>query len=194
MKTRIRITAVLLGSLLLLCGCGKEKAPLEPTPEEARTLIDAYLEYEKYTVYDASSMEADWDHPVDVKGRAHRYAKVTDPRYDSWEEWTDFAGSIFCGKYLIQVFNDQTSFVAMDGDTYCFGAETEWTLTKDYTYEITHPEDADGPVLELRREDRAAGYDPYSDFFLLEKTADGWRIAGLYTPEEDSSFGAKNPG
>ncbi len=149
MKKRLSFLLALLIPALCLTGCLK-KEPEEFPTEEIEALLDDYLEYERYTVYDTPSMKADWDHPVDVKGKSHRYSRVTDPRFDTWEEWTAFAGSIFGGRYLIQRFNEQDHFLNLDGDTYCFGVTAAWSLSQDYEYEILYPEDG-GVVLELRR-------------------------------------------
>lgn len=191
-KSLKRIGALLCALMLCLSGCGGKKNLPEPTKDEATALIDAYLEYERYTVYGSYTIEADWEHPVDVKGRAHRFSKVTDSRFNTWKEWTEFAESIFCGKYLIQIFNEQTNFVNIDGFTYCFGVRTDWTLSEDYTYEITHTKKG-ATVLELRRgDDGEDSWDMiHSDYFLLSETASGWRIAGLTEPEPEA--GKPNP-
>ena len=67
------------------------------TDAEITALMDAYLVYERYTVYASDSMEMEPDY-IEIDGRF--FNKVTDPAYDTWAEWTAFVEGIFCGNAL----------------------------------------------------------------------------------------------
>ncbi len=178
--------------LAILTGC--TNAPVDADPADAGTeeaeevtyitdaeitaLIDTYLVYERYTVYASDSMEMEPE-AVEIDGRF--FNKVTDPAYDTWDEWTAFAERIFCGDALTaemaQMENDQR-FISVDGSTYCQAGSMGWYISGEYTYRITEGT-ADRVVIEVIRQEGTPGEYETTDHirsYVLYPTENGWRI------------------
>ena len=148
------------------------------TDAEITALIDAYLLYERYTVYASDSMQTAFE-AVEINGNF--FNKVTDPAYDTWDEWTAFAEGIFCGDALTaemeRLKNDQR-FIDMDGYTYCQAGSMGWYISKEYTYRITEGT-ADRAVIEVVRQEGTPGEYETTDYirnYVLYPTENGWRI------------------
>ena len=184
--------------LILLClavlnGCTKTSSdeghlpsvPADALPEEAEevtcitdaeitALIDTYLIYERYTVYDSSSMET--DPKVSLVVDARTYNKVKDEAYDTWEEWRAFGESIFCGEAWEERRRNE-NFIEIDGDTYCSEGAMGWSVSKEYTYRIIEST-SDRVVIEMTRSERNPGGEDLEqiNIFALHRTENGWRI------------------
>ena len=153
------------------------EAVTEITDAEITALIDTYLLYERYTVYASDSMEMEPNY-VEIDGRF--FNKVTDPAYDTWEKWTAFVESVFCGDNLTSEMDrivSEQRFTEVNGLTYCQAGSMGWYISSEYTYRITEST-ADRVVIEMtRRELNPGGEDlEHINIFALHLTENSWRI------------------
>ncbi len=147
------------------------------TPGEIRTLMNAYLVYERFTQYDSSSITSASEF-VEIDGIV--YSKVTDVAYDTWDEWITFTESIFCGEALTRERENPSHFINVDGKTYCIDGAMGWSLSNKYTYKMSKAAE-DSAVIELIREEIVPGEMETRDHtvsFMLRRTGNGWRIDG----------------
>ena len=162
------------------------------TEEEIDTLMQAYLLYEKYTVYDSSSM-IDFPQVTDENGIVaeveitEEYMKVNLPEYDTWDEWIAFIESIFWGDELMEeterMENDK-KYINRDGYTYVRLGEMGWYISRDYTAEVLWSELNFAQVKIVRKQRYPAEEErDYTKLFFLQKNDGTWRIADITDPE-----------
>lgn len=195
MKKRLLI-AMLLVCTLYGCSAESDEANAFVTEAEVESLMDGYITYEKYTVYSSSSIgveaydtvteesaedsviiEEDESVTVPESMVTDGYRRVINEKYDTWEEWTAFGKSIFCDELYDSLTENNTSFINIDGDTYCLPGDMGWYVSSEYTYDITDST-VDKAVVELRRTELVPGEEDtvHIDTFVLYPTENGWRI------------------
>lgn len=180
-----------------LCGCATESDENKAfiTESEVESLIEGYITYEKYTVYSSSSIgveaydtvtEETANDSVIIEEEAvvvpestvtDGYLKVTNEKYDTWEEWTAFGKGIFCDELYDRLTESNTSFINIDGYTYCLPGDMGWYVSSEYTYDITESTE-EKAVIEVRRTELMPGEDDtvHIDTFVMYPTENGWRI------------------
>lgn len=153
------------------------------TDSEISELIDAYLAFEFLTERASDSMSVDYDQ-LYTDG-LYYYHKVTDERYDTWTEWTEYVGSIFTDDYLTRILNTKDVFVNVDGDTYWQSGAMGWYIEDGYTYE-TSDIGTDKMTLRIIRTESVPEEEEniITTNFELCMTDDGWRICGLAAPKD----------
>ena len=141
------------------------------------SLFERYLLHEQYTVYSSSSI--DYDQEVITQYNSHYYNRVTDERFDTWEEWTAFVGSIFCGDYLNTIMENEEKFINLDGKTYVVVGDMGWLLSRTYTYEVLESDWESAKVSITRRQINPGAEDSeFTAVYQLIRTDGGWRIEG----------------
>lgn len=194
MKKRLIIAML---CVCALCGCATESDENKTfiTESEVESLIDGYITYEKYTVYSSSSIgvesldtvtEENADDSVTAEEEevivsestvTDGYLKVTNEKYDTWEEWTAFGESIFSKELFASLTENNTLFINVDGYTYCLPGDMGWYVSSEYTYDITESTE-EKAVVEVRRTELVPGEDDtvHIDTFVMYPTENGWRI------------------
>ncbi len=143
--------------------------------DEISGLMDHYLTYEYYTVYE--SMEVN---PLQSDDSGVYFA-VTNEEYDTWEEWTSFCESIFYGNALKKAIDEVKSLKNIEGKTYCSPGSIGWYISSEYSYELVkcNPERA---LIQISRQEISPGENEEMEriwFYLLGLTEDGWRILDI---------------
>ncbi len=150
---------------------------------EISELIDAYLAFEFLTEQASDSMKVDYDQSY--TDGLYYYHKVTDDRYDTWTEWTEYVGSIFTGDYLTRILNTKEVFINVDGYTYWQSSAMGWYIEDGYTYE-TSDISSDKMTLRIIRTESVPEEEEniITTNFELCMTDGGWRICGLAAPKD----------
>ena len=153
------------------------------TDSEISELIEAYLAFEFLTERASDSMSVDYDQSY--TDGLYYYHKVTDERYDTWEEWAAYVGSIFTGDYLTRILNTKEVFINVDGYTYWQSGAMGWYIEDDYTYE-TSDISTDKMTLRIIRTESVPEEEEniITTNFELCMTDGGWRICGLAAPKD----------
>lgn len=191
---KIKILVVLLLLIGILSSCTTtetvEETSLKNSPKETKTyreeakindseiiaLMDAFQIYLEYNEYSSDSMLIDQT----ITDESGMYFRVTDEKYDTWDEWTSFIESIFCGDYLTKILESMRNYINIDGFTYCSPGSMGWYLSKEYTYEIIESS-KDNLIIDVKYD---AIYPGESEAvvetfrYVLNLTDGGWRIAG----------------
>ena len=131
--------------------------------------------YQKLAEYSSASMEVDYN----VTDPSGMYNKVIDEKYDTWEEWTAFVSSVFCGDYLANIIKNSDLYINVDGYTYCMQGGMGWYLSEEYTYEIIE-NNVTEVVINISYEDNSPGAENGASqtfTYVLTKTENGWRIS-----------------
>ncbi len=147
------------------------------TPEISENEIIALFErfhlYERYTVHESESMEIDESTRNDGG-----FCKITDEKYDTWDEWTAFYESIFTEEYAAELIKAEDGYKSIDGFTYCRPGVMGWNLLPMKSYKIEEVYGNEAAVSVCRTE-LHPGEDSSDEYFLfiLRYTDNGWRIA-----------------
>jgi len=154
--------------------------PIEPATEEIydsdiAELFEKLHLYQKYAEYSSASMKVD----SSVTDESGLYNKVIDEKYDTWDEWTAFVSSVFCGNYLTNTKNNDL-YINVDGYTYCMQGGMGWYLSEEYTYNIVENNNSE-VVIDITYKENSPTVgeeETYQTFrYLLNLTENGWRIA-----------------
>ncbi|MBO5298541.1 MAG: hypothetical protein J6B51_00495, partial [Clostridia bacterium] len=154
--------------------------PIEPATEEIydsdiAELFEKLHLYQKYAEYSSASMKVD----SSVTDESGMYNKVIDEKYDTWDEWTAFVSSVFCGNYLTNTKNNDL-YINVDGFTYCMQGGMGWYLSEDYTYNIVENNNSE-VVIDITYKENSptvGDEETYQTFrYVLQLTENGWRIA-----------------
>ena len=195
------IVGTILVNLMLLCnvGCSSQNDdsvtestvnindamnnPDSISDTEISELIEAYLSFEFLTEQASDSMKVDCDQSY--TDGLYYYHKVTDDRYDTWTEWTEYVGSIFTGDYLTRILNTKEVFINVDGYTYWQSGAMGWYIEDGYTYE-TSDIGTDKMTLRIIRTESVPEEEEniITTNFELCMTDGGWRICGLAAPKD----------
>lgn len=119
------------------------------------------------------------------------YYKITDEKYDTWNEWSGLFYSIYTEEFANNLLNNFNTVININGDTYSDGGSRASNIDNSYDYTIIYIND-NSMMLDMTR-----GYHPTVDenSFMLDrlcfvKTDSGWRIElvngwnGQNTPAE----------
>ena len=116
------------------------------------------------------------------------YLKVTNERYDTYAEWTDFVKSIYTGEMLEQMLSELESIVIdVDGYSYASCTALPYLWSDEYTYEIVES-DENTAKITLTRTYAPVGLESTEEEFtyVLTKTGAGWRISDLVYETPDT--------
>ncbi len=158
----------------------KTEAPEESTPALTESDIDEvmqrYFEYEEYTVYSSASVQISAE-TVEMDSRV--YNRVTDERFDDWNEWLNYIGNIYCGDLLIEKIEGQNYFTGVDGKTYVMPGEMGWYISQEYTSEYSANDDGSYNVKIFRNKKNPGFDDIICEYnYIFTHTDNGWRISG----------------
>ena len=105
------------------------------------------------------------------------YYKITDKRYDTWDEWSALFYSIYTDEFADNLLNNFDTVVNINGETYSNGGSRGNDTDSDYDYTVVFANDNEMMV------DMTRGYHPVGDenSFLVDRlsmvrTDAGWRI------------------
>jgi len=147
--------------------------------EEITALFNRMIEYEGHCLEPLMLANGGEKIVIDNMGA---YYKVTDERFDSWEEWMDFLGSIYTGDALEQVIEHIETiedFVNIDGYTYVAAIAVTSFVKDDFSFSVEE-KTSDIITVKLRRIERPSPGDhlEHEMFwnYKLQKTDEGWRI------------------
>lgn len=141
------------------------------TDEEIRALVAAQFECSDLIKVSNASVEKDMTQ-TDETGN---YFKVTDQRFDEWNEWQSYVISIFDNDVAGQIVNSGV-FIPVDGQTYCKIIDNPKNTSDDFEYTVSLNTE-NKVVVTVKRDITSEGEDTYSILNLvLKKTDAGWRI------------------
>ena len=143
--------------------------------EDIIDLLDRFLLYEMYTVYD--SLHYDYNQIIRFSEGPPEAYKVIDEKYDTWDEWISFMESIFCDDLLEQKIDTLIHVRNIDGYTYTSGGGLGWMISKEYNYNIVEY-NKDTVIVSMKREDFSdeKNITVRENIFKLHYTNEGWRI------------------
>ncbi|MGN1408593.1 MAG: hypothetical protein ACI4XJ_00290 [Eubacteriales bacterium] len=144
--------------------------------EEITVLIDNYLLYVCYTQYGAPRVGEESITVADESDPAiqREFFKVTDDRFDTWEDWTAFLESIFSGDCLEDALANQVHIKNIDGCTYHDDGAMGWNRSPGYTYEINETPN-DETTVRIIQKDVFTDEEHITEFICVH-TEDGWRF------------------
>lgn len=112
---------------------------------------------------------------ADYNGRT--YYKITDEKYDTWDEWSGLFYRIYTDEFANNMLNNFNTVVNINGDTYSDGGSRGSDIDNNYDYTVIFAND-DRIMVDMTR-----GYHPTGDedSFMVDrlsivKTDSGWRI------------------
>ncbi len=150
--------------------------------EDIEALMQKYLLHEMYTVYDSLNTDSS------SRDESGVYFKVSDEKYDTWDEWIAFYESIFAGVILeeqLNILEAEKVIVNIDGYTYCTPRGMGWILSDEYSYDIVRSSQTRA-VVEISRTEHSFGEPNPTEriwYFLFGLTDDGWRILDIVSFE-----------
>ncbi|MCD8107529.1 MAG: M56 family metallopeptidase [Oscillospiraceae bacterium] len=177
----IAIAALLIVVIAVLAFTGTigSKTPSdEITNAEIVSLLDDYFDWVSFAK--SSAPEVDQTDSYVVAGTT--YYRVLDEDFDTWEEVTDYACSIFCGE--MAAYDDSgewSGYLNVDGVAYnrnTVSPNGDYPYTNEYSYEIL--KNAGGSALIRVDNPSIDGENPYHNVFTFSLTDDGWRIGDDY--------------
>lgn len=105
------------------------------------------------------------------------YYKITDEKYDTWDEWSGLFYSIYTDEFANNLLNNFNTVVNINGDTYSDGGSRGSDIDNNYDYTVISAND-NRMIVDMTR-----GYHPTGDEdsfmvdrFIIVKTDSGWRI------------------
>lgn len=155
-----------------------KKIPLI-SEEEITALIDTYFLYEQHKFSEGLSSDYN-DYVIDNSQQPfNKYYKVIDKNYDTWEEWTAFLESFYCGQLLEEALGYSTlgsggSIINIDGFTYTNTIGGLGPMPHRYTYTL-HETESGKTVAKVIQKDLFNDYF-YVNEFVCTLTENGWRF------------------
>lgn len=101
------------------------------------------------------------------------YYRVTDEKYDDWNEWTAYVKSIYCDEIAETILNDN-KIINIDGKTYTNDGGKGNSISNEYTYSIIS-ETNDTITIFLENIDNFTS-ETIETEIIFENTVNGWRI------------------
>lgn len=149
---------------------------VEQLPEELERdityLLDGFILTQDFLFTEPPSSG---NETTEYNGR--EYYKITDEKYDTWDEWSALFYSIYTDEFADNLLNNFDTVVNINGETYSDGGSRGDDTDNDYDYTVVFANDNEMMV------DMTRGYHPAGDedSFLVDRlvivrTDSGWRI------------------
>lgn len=137
--------------------------------EEINTLLQGRVQINNFLMYDM--LQYDMESKTSING--YDYYRVSDEKYDEWNEWTAYVKSIYVDDAAEMIFND-FKIIEINGKTYTNDGAMGKSISDEYTYEIAS-EANDTVTILLKNTDNFTS-DTIETEIILVKTSNGWRI------------------
>lgn len=145
----------------------------EITDTEIKRLIEDSHFITLMTYYDTLP----FDQVEPSKWQDRDYYKVTDERFDEWNEWVEYVRTVYSENMEEEILTS-ARYININGFTFTDGlSQGSDILFHQYTYEMSDP--ADGrPVCIVKLPDAfdESGENFFTETITFENTANGWRI------------------
>lgn len=137
--------------------------------EEINTLLQGRVQINNFLMYDM--LQYDMESKTSING--YDYYRVSDEKYDEWNEWTAYVKSIYVDDAAEMIFND-FKIIEINGKTYTNDGAMGKSISDEYTYEIAS-EANDTVTILLKNTDNFTSETIETEIILV-KTSNGWRI------------------
>lgn len=157
---------------------------MEITKSESREITDTEI---KRLIEDCHFIRLMTDYdtlPFDqiepTKWQDRDYYKVTDERFDEWNEWVEYVRTVYSENMEEKILTS-ARYININGFTFTDGLATGCDILFDrYTYEMSDPVDG-RPVCNVKLPDAfdESGGSFFTETITFENTVDGWRICDI---------------
>lgn len=137
--------------------------------EEINMLLQGRVQINNFLMYDM--LQYDMESKTSING--YDYYRVSDEKYDEWNEWTTYVKSIYVDEAAEMIFND-FKIIEINGKTYTNDGCMGKSISDEYTYEIAS-EANDTVTILLKNTDNFTS-ETIETEIILAKTSNGWRI------------------
>lgn len=164
------------------------------TEEEMNRLINEYLRFEKYTVYDCVRFRSNdpesgvWIGDTFIPEIAvdGSYLPSDEEGLTTWQEWLDFIHGIFTNEEaeerLKELTGEGNRYINVDGDLYVLPVGGKgWYL--DDPFQAAYKTDGDEGIIELWRE--SVDWQYCITVFSIKLTDSGWRVYAVNSYDTD---------
>ncbi|MDE6596821.1 MAG: IseA DL-endopeptidase inhibitor family protein [Oscillospiraceae bacterium] len=148
----------------------------EITDTEIKRLVEDSHFIRLMTEYDTLP----FDQIEPSKWQDRDYYKVTDERFDEWNEWVEYVRTVYSENMEEKILTN-ARYININGFTFTDGLATGCDILFDrYTYEMSEPVDG-RPVCNVKLPDAfdESGGSFFTETITFENTANGWRICDI---------------
>lgn len=155
------------------------------TDTEIKRLIEENNFITLYTKYESLP----FDQNETAQWQEHEYYKVSDERFDEWNEWVEYVRTVYVENSEKEEFIlTRSHYVSFDGFNFTDGGGMGCMIAFDqYAYEMVDPVDG-RPVCKVKMPDLYEGSEGnfYVETITFENTPNGWRIYDSVLDYEDN--------